>query len=82
MEENCLNGGFGSGVSDVLTEMGFSADLMKIGIPDEFVEHGKTELLLECLNMDAASAVEGILKRWPELLKKGHELELLKIVKG
>jgi hypothetical protein len=32
--------------------------------------------------MDAASAVEGILKRWPELLKKGHELELLKIVKG
>ncbi|MGI6469025.1 MAG: 1-deoxy-D-xylulose-5-phosphate synthase [Syntrophomonadaceae bacterium] len=82
MEENCLNGGFGSGVLDVLAESAVSADCLRIGIPDEFVEHGKTELLFECLNIDPASIVEAILKRWPELLKKGHELELLKIVKG
>lgn len=82
MEENCLNGGFGSGVSDMLAESGMSACCMKLGIPDEFVEHGKTELLFECLNMDADSIVESIMKRWPQLLKKGHELELLKIVKG
>lgn len=82
MEENCLNGGFGSGVSDMLAEAGMSACCMKLGIPDEFVEHGKTELLFECLNMDADSIVESIMKRWTQLLKKGHELELLKIVKG
>ena len=67
---------------DVLAESAVSADCLRIGIPDEFVEHGKTELLFECLNIDPASIVEAILKRWPELLKKGHELELLKIVKG
>jgi 1-deoxy-D-xylulose-5-phosphate synthase len=82
MEENCLYGGFGSGVADLLTEAGLKADCLKIGIPDEFVEHGKTELLFECLSMDADSIVESILKRWPQLLKHGHVLELLKIVKG
>lgn len=82
MEESCLTGGFGSGVSDMLAESGMMVDLLKLGIPDEFIEHGKTELLFQCLNMDADSIMESILKRWPLLLKKGHELELLKFVKG
>lgn len=82
MEENCLYGGFGSGVNDLLAEAGIKADFLQIGIPDEFVEHGKTDLLFECLNMDSEAIVERILERWPQLLEKGRVLELLKIVKG
>lgn len=82
IEENCLNGGFGGAVTDVLAEAGAAGGCLQLGIPDEFIEHGKTELLWQCLNLDADSIVESILKRWPHLLKRGHELELLKIVKG
>ncbi len=82
MEENSLKGGFGSAVTEVLAESGVASGCMQLGIPDEFIGHGKTELLFEYLNLDADAIVEGIIKRWPQLLKKGHEVELLKIVKG
>ncbi len=82
LEENCLCGGFGSGVIDLISQAGLKADCLQIGIPDEFIEHGKTELLFECINLDCEAIVERTLERWPELLKHGHAWELLKIVKG
>ena len=46
IEEGCLNGGFGSAVSDYLHDQGYSNSLIRMGIGDEFVEHGtRTELL-------------------------------------
>lgn len=47
LEENILQGGFGSAVLELLSARGLG-DLLayRFGIPDTFVEHGKPELLL------------------------------------
>jgi len=57
---------------------GFKADILRIGIPDEFIEHGKVDLLFDSLNMDPESIVETIISRWPQILKQNGAWELLK----
>ncbi len=82
IEDNCLDGGFGSAVLEALAKNGQQIDTMCIGVPDEFIEHGKVELLLNYLNMDAVSIVETIINRWPELLGYNRELGLLNFGKN
>lgn len=82
IEDNCLDGGFGSAVLEVLAENGVNIDIMRVGIPDEFIEQGKVELLFNYLNMDAISVVEAIISRWPELLGYSRELGLLNFGKN
>jgi 1-deoxy-D-xylulose-5-phosphate synthase len=64
LEENALIGGFGSSVAEYLTEKRYKNDLLKIGLPDEFIEHGTQEELHAMLEMDPA----GITKRVKEFL--------------
>ena len=59
LEENVLQGGFGSAVLELLTEERLAHSVTcRIGIPDEFVEHGSQEELREKYGLD----VEGIVK--------------------
>ncbi|MEN6348403.1 MAG: 1-deoxy-D-xylulose-5-phosphate synthase [Syntrophomonas sp.] len=78
IEDNCLAGGFGSAVTEALTEGGFKTDILRIGIPDEFVEHGKVDLLFDALGMDSESIVETIITRWPDIINQNETWELLK----
>jgi 1-deoxy-D-xylulose-5-phosphate synthase len=55
VEEAALAGGFGSAVLECAADEGVSArHLHRIGIPDEFIEHGERNELLEELGLDAA----------------------------
>jgi len=46
VEENVLQGGFGSAILELLQEEGlWEIDLMRLGIPDRFIEHGSQPLL-------------------------------------
>ena len=48
LEENVVAGGFGSAVLECLQRNGVSDCVVKqIGIPDEFIEHGKPQLQRE-----------------------------------
>ena len=48
VEENTLQGGFGSGILELFADQGLSNILIKrLGIPDTFVEHGPQDLLRE-----------------------------------
>lgn len=82
IEDNTVVGGFSNAVLEVLADKSLFADVIRIGIPDEFVEHGKLEILLDYLNMDAISVVQTIVTRWPDLLGQSRELELLKFGKS
>jgi len=54
VEENTLNGGFGSAVLEMLEKSGMhNIGLKRIGIPDEFVEHGPPSLLRSKYQLDA-----------------------------
>jgi 1-deoxy-D-xylulose-5-phosphate synthase len=45
IEEGVLNGGFGTGVWEALSEAGIDARIMRVGLPDKFVTHGAPALL-------------------------------------
>ncbi|MGS0764046.1 1-deoxy-D-xylulose-5-phosphate synthase [Syntrophomonas curvata] len=68
IEDNCRAGGFGSALLELLEDNGLKAEVLRVGIPDDFIEQGKVEQLLEFLNMDPESITESVITRWPELL--------------
>jgi 1-deoxy-D-xylulose-5-phosphate synthase len=64
VEDGCLMGGFGSAVLEFMADRGYKADVVRLGIPDEYIHHGtQDELWAEC-GFDAeaiASEVEKML---------------------
>lgn len=49
VEDGCLQGGFGSAVLEFAADNGYKADIRRLGIPDEVIEHGEqSELHLIC----------------------------------
>jgi 1-deoxy-D-xylulose-5-phosphate synthase len=68
VEENVLQGGFGSAILELFQERGlFSIPLKRLGIPDIFVEHGPQVLLREKYGIDE----NGILKGVKEMFEEG-----------
>jgi 1-deoxy-D-xylulose-5-phosphate synthase len=66
VEENALQGGFGSAILELLEEKGITGvEVKRLGIPDVFVEHGPQEFLRHKYGIDA----EGIVRTGEELLK-------------
>ena len=60
IEENVIAGGAGSGVNEWLLANKFSNQVINLGLPDRFVDHGATrELLAEC-GLDAAGIIGAI----------------------
>jgi 1-deoxy-D-xylulose-5-phosphate synthase len=47
VEEGVLTGGFGSGVWETLNEAGMAPRILRVGLPDRYVTHGKPALLHE-----------------------------------
>jgi 1-deoxy-D-xylulose-5-phosphate synthase len=74
VEENALQGGFGSAVLELLEEERIThVRLKRLGIPDRFIEHGSQAQLRKDLGLDAegiAAAVEAF------LAAKGKSLHL------
>jgi len=58
VEENVLQGGFGSAVLECLSALDITGFMLKrIGIPDVFVEHGPQDLLRSKYGIDASAIV-------------------------
>jgi 1-deoxy-D-xylulose-5-phosphate synthase len=75
LEENTLTGGFGSGVLEYFTEKNYKNDVLRIGLPDRFVDHGTQKELHHLLEMDP----EGIVKRVKSFTGKktiNHEIAI------
>jgi len=53
VEEGVLDGGFGSAVAELLADKGIKAPLIRIGLPDKFIEHGKREQILKLYGLTA-----------------------------
>ena len=41
VEDGCVSGGFGSAVLEFAADNGYKADIRRLGIPDEVIEHGE-----------------------------------------
>lgn len=60
LEENVIAGGAGAGVSEFLSRNGINTQTLHLGLPDEFVDHGKPEDLLAQCGLDAKGIEERI----------------------
>ncbi len=67
VEENALQGGFGSAVLELFEEQGVSVSVRRIGVPDEFIEHGAQAELRSRIGLDS----RGIEKAVKALLCSG-----------
>lgn len=56
VEDGCLQGGFGSAIVEFMTDNGYSAKVIRLGIPDQIIEHGSQNQLHKECNFD----VDGI----------------------
>ena len=66
IEEGTINGGFGSAVLELLEDNGIKANVKRIGVPDEFIEHGKPDIQKKLIGIDK----EGIKKIIQEIMNK------------
>ncbi len=60
VEENVLAGGFGSAVLEVLAEARLTPRVLRLGLPDQFVEQGTQEELRAQCGIDTAGIVRQI----------------------
>jgi 1-deoxy-D-xylulose-5-phosphate synthase len=67
VEEHSLAGGFGSSVLELLAARGRQVAVECIGVPDEFVEHGKQGDMRATFDLDAAGIARRALATFPRL---------------
>ena len=60
LEENNLPGGFGSGVIEYFTDKNYKNDILRIGLPDGFVDHGTQQELHQQLGIDPDGIVSKV----------------------
>src|SRR6185369_2060054 len=69
VEENVIAGGFGSAVSEMLEASGLlGVPQLRLGVPNEFVLHGKRDELLKQVGLDA----QGIARRTLEFVRQSR----------
>lgn len=61
VEDNSLVGGFGSAVAEYTADKQTACKLLRLGIPDEFLEHAKSAQLYEQLGINAEKIAAHIL---------------------
>ena len=63
IEDGVLNGGFGSAVAEHLTDHDLAGDtrLLRVGLPDRYVTHGKPALLHKEVGLTPEAVVERVL---------------------
>ncbi|MBZ0195937.1 MAG: 1-deoxy-D-xylulose-5-phosphate synthase, partial [Ignavibacteriaceae bacterium] len=71
IEENSIQGGFGSAVADYFVDKLYKNDILRIALPDKFVEHGTQAELHKLLEMDA----EGIAARIKKFVHADDSVE-------
>lgn len=63
LEEHVLAGGFGSAVAEMLADRGLSAvRVVRMGLPDTFVEHGSQELLLVRYGLTPEAVAQNVVR--------------------
>ena len=67
VEENSLIGGAGAEVARCLEENGCATPLLRIGLPDYFVDHGDPALLIADVGLDAAGIEKQIRNKMAKL---------------
>jgi 1-deoxy-D-xylulose-5-phosphate synthase len=78
VEEGTLEGGFGSALLEAASAAGLDTrNIVRLGLPDRFVEHAERNELLSALGLDAAGIARTVLEQLSKL--EGSERESRKV---
>ncbi len=74
LEDNTLLGGFGSAVAEFGGEFVQSrTKLVRLGIPDKFIEHGSTQQLYKTMGLDPENICQIVKNNWDDI-RKSHRV--------
>ncbi len=62
VEDGCLMGGFGSSVLEFMSDQNYQAEVIRLGIPDEYIHHGTQEELWADCGYDTNAIVKTAVK--------------------
>ena len=62
VEDGVINGGLGSAVMEWMNDHGYTARITRLGVNDQFVEHGSTNELYHLLKLDKEGICESLLQ--------------------
>ena len=62
LEDGCLMGGFGSAIIEFMVDQKYNSEIVRLGIPDEYIHHGTQEELWEDCGFDAKAIIKAIEK--------------------
>jgi 1-deoxy-D-xylulose-5-phosphate synthase len=62
VEDGCLQGGVGSAVLEFMADHKYNAQVIRLGIPDEFIEHGEQPELWALCGYDTVSIINTVKK--------------------
>jgi len=60
VEDGCLPGGMGSAVLEFMADNNYTANVLRLGIPDEVVEHGEQAELWALCGYDTAAIINAV----------------------
>ncbi len=60
VEDGALMGGFGSAVLEWMVDKGFAAKVVRLGIPDQFIDHGTQQQLWEACGYDQQAIINAV----------------------
>lgn len=70
VEDGCLPGGFGSSILEFMADNNYTAQIVRLGIPDKIIEHGEPEQLHKDCGYDSENIKNTVIKLLePELAK-------------
>ncbi len=64
LEDNVLAGGFGSAVAEFVADENLNSNILRLGIPDEFIEHGTQKELFGQIGLTAPKIAAKIQKHF------------------
>jgi 1-deoxy-D-xylulose-5-phosphate synthase len=62
LEDGCLMGGFGSAIIEFMVDQKYNSEIVRLGIPDEYIHHGTQEELWKDCGFDAKAIVKAVEK--------------------
>ena len=66
IEEGVINGGFGSAISEYLHDKSLDNHLVRMGVPDKFIQHGNREELLADIGLTPDGLIDILKQTMPE----------------
>jgi 1-deoxy-D-xylulose-5-phosphate synthase len=72
VEENALEGGAGSACLEALASAGIELPVLQLGLPDHFVDHGDSAVLLRECGLDADGIAAAVRRRFPDVVREAR----------